>query len=543
MGYGHLRAARPIARALGVEITQVDRPPLVGPEELKVWDRVRAAYEWTSRASQLPYLGRPFRWALDSVTDIPHLHPYRDLSAPTRGVAALERLVRRDLGKGLVARMRETGRAARHHLLLAGHRRRRGRARATSGASSPTVTSTGSGRPRDAARTGIRYLVPSPRAGRRLRSYGVPEQQHHLHGLPAAPRARGGRELPVLRRNLAARLVRLDPPGTFRRDYREELAHFLGPLPEEEAGRPPTLTFAVGGAGAQAEMAQQFLPGMRRAHRGGEAPARARGRGPRRGGGPLPGGDPSWPASRARWGSGLEILRADSLEEYFERFDAAHGPDRRALDQALRALLLRRARAAARLRHAGRRPRALQPALGARERRRRGRSGTRVPPGSGSPTGWRTARWPGRPGRASSGSPSTASTASSTSWPAPAKGPERLMLAVFSVLYWAFFALTLPPIFVVAVVIFARHRPVRPPPRGAAPLHLRLVLLLRLREPALAGPLPGARSAALARAGGDRGEPPVARRHPRPLRALPSRSSGSPSRRSSASPSSAGTCR
>ncbi|MBS1109324.1 MAG: hypothetical protein H6Q88_1316, partial [Anaeromyxobacteraceae bacterium] len=53
MGYGHLRAARPVARALGVEITLVDRPPLVGPEELKVWDRVRKAYEWTSRASQL----------------------------------------------------------------------------------------------------------------------------------------------------------------------------------------------------------------------------------------------------------------------------------------------------------------------------------------------------------------------------------------------------------------------------------------------------------------------------------------------------------
>ncbi len=54
MGYGHMRAARPLARLLGTEVVQVDRPPLAGPEEQRLWARVRRAYEWTSRASQLP---------------------------------------------------------------------------------------------------------------------------------------------------------------------------------------------------------------------------------------------------------------------------------------------------------------------------------------------------------------------------------------------------------------------------------------------------------------------------------------------------------
>jgi len=305
MGYGHLRAARPIARALGVEVTLVDRPPLVGPDELKVWERVRSAYEWTSRASQLPYLGRPFRWALDSVTDIPHLHPYRDLSAPTRGVAALDRMVRRELGKGLVARLRETG------------------APLVTTFYSPAIAA-------DAAGLGKVWCVVTdsdinrvwaPRAGRRLRSYGVPEQNIVFTGFPLPHELVGGRDLSVLRRNLAARLVRLDPRGTFRRDYREELANFLGPLPEGEEGSPPTLTFAVGGAGAQAEMAQQFLPGMRGPIEEGRLRlvlvAGVRG------------------AVEARFreeiqlaglegslGKGLEILRADSLDEYFERFDS-----------------------------------------------------------------------------------------------------------------------------------------------------------------------------------------------------------------------------
>jgi hypothetical protein len=321
MGYGHLRAARPIARALGVGITQVDRPPLVGPDELKVWNRVRTAYEWTSRASQLPYLGRPFRWALESATDIPHLHPYRDLSAPTRGVATVERLVRtRGLGQGMVARMKETG----EPLIATFY----SPAIAADAAGLPNVwcvvTDSDINRvwaPRDAARSGIRFLVPSPRAGRRLRSYGVPENHIHFTGFPLPHELVGGRELPTLQRNLASRLVRLDPGRTFRRDYREELAHFLGPLPEQEEGRPPTLTFAVGGAGAQAEMAHQFLPGMRGPIEEGRLKlvlvAGVRG------------------AVEARFreeiqlaglegalGKGLDILRADSLDEYFDRFDA-----------------------------------------------------------------------------------------------------------------------------------------------------------------------------------------------------------------------------
>ncbi len=321
MGYGHLRAARPIARALGVEITQVDRPPLVGPEERKVWDRVRTAYEWTSRASQLPVVGGPFRWALDSVTDIPHLHPYRDLSAPTRGVATLDRLIRRELGRGLVARLRETGAP----LVTTFYSPAIAADAAGIGNVWCVVTDSDINRvwaPRDAARTGIRYLVPSPRAGRRLRSYGVPEENVTFTGFPLPAELVGGRDLSILRRNLAARLVRLDPAGTFRRDHREELAHFLGPLPAGEERRPPTVTFAVGGAGAQAEMAARFLPGMRAPIEEGRlrlilvagvrAAVEARFR-----------EEVQASGLEGALGNGLEILRADGLEEYFERFDAA----------------------------------------------------------------------------------------------------------------------------------------------------------------------------------------------------------------------------
>src|SRR5262249_15677040 len=65
-----------------------------------------------------------------------------------------------------------------------------------------------------------------------------------------------------LRAALARRLVRLDPERSFRDLYGHDVVRMLGKLPADEERRPPTLTFAVGGAGAQAAMASAFLPSL-----------------------------------------------------------------------------------------------------------------------------------------------------------------------------------------------------------------------------------------------------------------------------------------
>jgi hypothetical protein len=109
MGYGHLRAAHALASALGVEILHVDRPPLVAPEEQRLWRTSRRLYEATSRASQIPVVGAPLRSLLEALTDIPHLHPQRDLSTPTFQARSLQRLIDKGLGRGLVDHLRATG--------------------------------------------------------------------------------------------------------------------------------------------------------------------------------------------------------------------------------------------------------------------------------------------------------------------------------------------------------------------------------------------------------------------------------------------------
>jgi len=320
MGYGHLRAARPLARLLGTEVAQVDRPPLAGPEEQRLWAGVRRAYEWTSRVSQLPGVGRPFRWLLDAITDIPHLYPYRDLSAPSQGALAQERLLRRGLGRGLAERLRQT----QAPLLTTFYSPAIAADRAGLNNVFCVVTDSDVNRvwaPLAPARTGIRYLAPTQRVARRLRAYGVPGHRITFTGFPLPHELVGGPHLPALARNLAARLVRLDPTGEFRRAFRGELAHFLGPLPAEEEGKPPLVVFAVGGAGAQAELPRRFLPSLRPALESGRLRLA------------LVAGVRREVAARfqaalaearleAAPGRAVEILLGRDLDDYFDRFDA-----------------------------------------------------------------------------------------------------------------------------------------------------------------------------------------------------------------------------
>lgn len=260
MGYGHLRSAHALGEVLRAEVHHADRSPLADREEQRLWWGIRKFYEATSRASQLGNAGAPVRALLDSVTDIPRLYPLRDLSAPTVPVRVVRRLARAGLGQGLVEHL-DGGK----QLLTTFY--------------TPAVLADFHGcqevycvvtdidvnrvwAPIAPRTTRITYLVPGPRTRRRLIAYGVPEQRIHVTGFPLPDALLGGRELPTLRRNLARRLVRLDPHGAFLDACRQEVEHLLGPLPKEQQGEPPHLVFAIGGAGAQVSLVAQFLPSL-----------------------------------------------------------------------------------------------------------------------------------------------------------------------------------------------------------------------------------------------------------------------------------------
>ena len=221
MGYGHLRAAQALADVVHQEVRYADRPPITDPDELGKWRRTRHAgstkASWHALRSSAVSPAR-CESLLEGVTSIPHLHPYRDLSAPTLGVKGLRRMMRDGLGRGLVDLLRLGARQLAHDLLC-------------SGPSPPTpqvaravtcvVTDADVNRiwaPPDGAKSDIDFCVPSVRAKLRMQSYGVRPEKIHLTGFPLPGELLGGPGLGALRSNLGRRLLRRStPPAPFAR--------------------------------------------------------------------------------------------------------------------------------------------------------------------------------------------------------------------------------------------------------------------------------------------------------------------------------------
>jgi hypothetical protein len=259
MGYGHLRPARAVATMLGCRVLHADQPPLADAEERDRWATTRGFYETMSRVSAAPWVGRPFRAVLNAATSIPPLHPFRDLSRRTIGVRLIEHSARKGLGRSMVAHLQERDSALvttfYSPALLADFH---GYDRIYCIVTDSDVNRVWA--PIQPRQSKIHYLAPSGRVVRRLRAYGVSKDQVELTGFPLPHSLLGGSDLGELRKNMLPRLVRLDQNGVFRHQFAQEL-EALGPLPPAEG--PPHLAFAVGGAGAQAEMSASFLPSLR----------------------------------------------------------------------------------------------------------------------------------------------------------------------------------------------------------------------------------------------------------------------------------------
>ena len=265
MGFGHLRAADAVARALGRPLLHVDRAPLADESEQALWRRTRRNYERLSRWSTVPGLGLPCRALLDAITHIPALQSSGALAISRRQIkfstGLLDRgLIARGLGRGMLAALeREQASLFTTFFATALAADRQGAAPVDC-----LVTDTDLARawvPRDPTRSRIRYFAPSDRAARRLAAYGVPAARVLLTGFPLPDELLGGPDLGVARRHLARRLARLDRRKRFRGGVGDEAARRLETSPA--ADEAPLLVFAVGGAGAQAHLAAQFLPSLR----------------------------------------------------------------------------------------------------------------------------------------------------------------------------------------------------------------------------------------------------------------------------------------
>jgi hypothetical protein len=290
MGYGHLRAAHALATELGTTVTRADHAPWARGWELALWRGSRSVYEGLSRASQRRRLATLLRPALDLLTHIdpvatdePENGRQRPVP-PSLHARQLARLAHRGLSHSVVEAARDAGAPLLSTFFV------------------PALAAD--------------VLAPSGQAARRLRTYGVPADRVLVTGFPLPGELLGGPDLVTLRQALARRLVRLDPRGVFLEPNRREIERHLGPLPARDRG-PLEVTCAIGGAGAQSGLVRRLLAGLRSALEAGGVRLC------------LVAGVRETLADRFRdWileagleGGPVDVLAADSLESYFQRFN------------------------------------------------------------------------------------------------------------------------------------------------------------------------------------------------------------------------------
>lgn len=264
MGYGHHRAVHPLAHIAEDGIIDVRRSDATTQGEQKRWTRLLGAYEFFSRTRAIPVIGKPVFNILDGLSHIPSFYPMRDLSAHTFQVDMLASSIKSGMCKGMLQLIN----TKRLPLVTSFY--------------APAIAADMSGYTpvyciicdadlnrvwvaKEPWESRINYFAPCGKAAQRLKAYGVPEERIYLTGFPLADGLLGGPDLTALKADLGQRLHYLDPNNRFWPLHGRNVEYFLGAencSPKNK--RILTITFAVGGAGAQKEMGGRIAGSLKR---------------------------------------------------------------------------------------------------------------------------------------------------------------------------------------------------------------------------------------------------------------------------------------
>ncbi|MFZ5365167.1 MAG: hypothetical protein ACOZBH_03145 [Patescibacteria group bacterium] len=256
MGYGHQRAAYPLKDIACDQIITANDYPGIPKKDEKVWRRSRSFYEFVSRLKHIPALGTSiFNFYDKHFQSIDPFYPRRDLSAASFQLKQIYRLMAGGWGRHLVDYLNcadipmittffvPAFFAEFHHF----------RNDIYVVATDTDVSRTWA--PLEPKKSRIKYFAPTKRVVDRLVEYGIKKENIFLTGFPLPKENIDGRNMTTLKRSLGRRICNLDPQNIYRHKYSNTINDNLpaGCVPKTSSA-PLTITFAVGGAGAQREI-------------------------------------------------------------------------------------------------------------------------------------------------------------------------------------------------------------------------------------------------------------------------------------------------
>lgn len=255
MGYGHQRAAHPLAcMAFGGKVINANNYPGIPKSDLKFWRRSKEFYEWVSRLTHLPFIGKIIFDLYDRFQAIAPFYPKRDLSEANMQVKGMYHYIDQGWGKDLIEKlnMKDLPMITTFFAIafMAEEHGFRNEIYAI-------VTDTDISRSwvsRNPNTSRIKYLCPNKRTFDRLKLYGVRTENLFLTGFPL-PLENIGPNQEIVKEDILNRLPNLDPQRKYFEKYEHTMDDALGQGTEVyDSDHLLSITFAVGGAGAQREI-------------------------------------------------------------------------------------------------------------------------------------------------------------------------------------------------------------------------------------------------------------------------------------------------
>ncbi len=265
MGYGHERAAYGLRDLTEDGIITANAYPGIPAKDKKLWSESRRLYEAISRLKPIPYIGDMIFEIMDKMQRIPNFYPRRDLSAPNAQIRQTYYFIEKlGLCRHLIEKLSKKPLPLICTFFIP--------AFAAEVYDYPgdiylVICDADMARawvPKDPKKSRIKYFAPNGRVMERLKLYGIKPENIFLTGFPLPKELIGGPEGTVIKKDLVGRLCNLDPNGVFMNKYIKTLEAELGP------GTCPlrkdhqlTITFSIGGAGAQKNLGGQILESLR----------------------------------------------------------------------------------------------------------------------------------------------------------------------------------------------------------------------------------------------------------------------------------------
>jgi hypothetical protein len=262
MGLGHQRATYPFSDIAYDGIQLFGENQMSDKREKTLWRIFQDSYETLSRTKQIPLIGPSLFSMLEKLQNISPYYPRRDQSKPSLQVKSLYYFISRGMGSGISKKLS----IKKLPVVTSFYAAAVAAELLTDLPVYCIICDADINRvwvAEKPEKSRIVYFAPCGNAVRRLREYGVPDQRIFLTGFPLPKENTGPNNMNILRHDLAKRLIRLDPTKRFRIIHGVEVKHYLGEYWDPEAEPSPlTLTYATGGAGAQAEQVEGLLKSL-----------------------------------------------------------------------------------------------------------------------------------------------------------------------------------------------------------------------------------------------------------------------------------------